>query len=237
MKPGVNRVDHPTPVAHVATTPAGPAAGLAERARHERFQRQLVAFPWEPGADEGGAPQEPAALPADGLEARRDEGSPGDGEGDAAPQDESPRDAPPALPPEAPGPPAGQPAALPPGWRPGSVGGDGDGRPGGDAAAPVQAAPAAGDAPAWLHDMVEQVARLCAQGDPRFQHWSLTLPLDPQVLPDSELRLSLSPGAMALRFRTGTPQAAGLVCKYRDDLHARLAALPSSPPEIDIDLE
>jgi hypothetical protein len=97
------------------------------------------------------------------------------------------------------------------------------------------AAPA-GDAP-WLGDIVEQVTSLTAGSDARFQHWAITVPLDPQALPECELRLTLSPGTMALRFRTGSSESAALVSRHRDALRARLEALPSSPPAIDIDLE
>jgi hypothetical protein len=42
---------------------------------------------------------------------------------------------------------------------------------------------------------------------------------------------------MSLRFRTGSAESAALVSRHRDALRARLEALPSSPPAIDIELE
>jgi hypothetical protein len=112
---------------------------------------------------------------------------------------------------------------------------DGD-TPQGEAVPAAAGASPAGEAP-WLGDIVQQVTQLTAGSDARFQHWSITVPLDPQTLPDCELRLSLSPGTMALRFRTGSASSAALVSRHRDALRARLEALPSSPPAIDIDLE
>jgi hypothetical protein len=227
-----------TPPPRTGIVPAAAPSSALDRARQERFQRQLVPHLWEPCSDEERAALQPPSPPTGPPE----EQAPGDG-GEHRDHEPPPREDGAATEPPAPAAPAVQQA---PAWQPPAAaparnerGGrdGGDGRPGTGAAAPVQAAPAAGDAPPWLHDMVDQVAMLCAQGDQRFQHWSLTLPLDPAVLPDSELRLGLSPGAMTLRFRSGSPQAAALVCRYRDELHGRLAALPSSPPEIDIDLE
>jgi hypothetical protein len=226
------------PPPRTGIVPAAAPSSTLDSARQERFQRQLLPFSWEPCSGEESAPMHPSKL----LIGPADEQPSGDGgehrDHEPPPREDGAATEPPAPPaPAAPQAPAWQPPAAAPGRNERGGRDDGDGRPGTGTAAPVQAAPAAGDAPPWLHDMVEQVAVLCAQGDPRFQHWSLMLPLDPAVLPDSELRLGLSPGAMTLRFRTGSPQATALVCRYRDELHGRLAALPSSPLEIDIDLE
>lgn len=94
-----------------------------------------------------------------------------------------------------------------------------------------------GGAPAWLQDTVQRIAWLCFRADPAFQSWSVTVPMDPAVLPDSEVLLSLSPYAMHLRFRTGSPEAAHLISLHRDPLRAQLEALGPGQRGIDIDLE
>lgn len=92
-------------------------------------------------------------------------------------------------------------------------------------------------APAWLQDTVQRIAWLCSRADPAFQSWSVTVPMDPAVLPDSEVALSLSPYAMHLRFRTGSPESAHLISLHRDPLRAQLEALGPGQRGIDIDLE
>ncbi|SFD77810.1 type III secretion HpaP family protein [Paracidovorax konjaci] len=104
-----------------------------------------------------------------------------------------------------------------------------------DAASRVNAAPQA--PPAWLQDTVQRIAWLCAQADPAFQSWSVTVPMDPAVLPECELGLSLSPYAMSLRFRTSSSESARLISLHRDPLRAQLEALGPSPRGIDIELE
>ncbi|WP_230681550.1 type III secretion HpaP family protein, partial [Paracidovorax cattleyae] len=96
---------------------------------------------------------------------------------------------------------------------------------------------AAAEAPAWLQDTVQRIAWLCAQADPAFQSWSVTVPMDPAVLPESEVALTLSPYAMSLRFRTRSSESARLISLHRDPLRAQLEALGPGQCGIDIDLE
>ncbi|MFD2301049.1 type III secretion HpaP family protein [Paracidovorax citrulli] len=107
----------------------------------------------------------------------------------------------------------------------------------GPSAASAPARPAAADAPAWLQDTVQRIAWLCAQADPAFQSWSVTVPMDPAVLPESEVALTLSPYAMSLRFRTRSCESARLISLHRDPLRAQLEALGPGQRGIDIDLE
>jgi hypothetical protein len=214
-------------------TPAAPA----DAARQDRFLRQLVPSPWDELAEAQAAELAAFDSPVDGIDEGAADGSPSQGDEDRRDGDEAPEPAP------APPPPA-EPADLQqsfPHWswmQAASVAperGDSD-TPQGEAVPAAAGASPAGEAP-WLGDIVQQVTQLTAGSDARFQHWSITVPLDPQTLPDCELRLSLSPGTMALRFRTGSASSAALVSRHRDALRARLEALPSSPPAIDIDLE
>ncbi|WP_111879056.1 type III secretion HpaP family protein [Paracidovorax anthurii] len=97
--------------------------------------------------------------------------------------------------------------------------------------------PSATEPPAWLQDTVQRIAWLCAQAGPSFQSWAVTVPMDPEVLPDCEVALSISPYAMSLRFRTGSPRSAHLISLHRDPLRAQLEALSPGQRGIDIDLE
>lgn len=212
-------------------TPATPAVPM-DAARQDRFLRQLVPSAWDelPSAHA----TEPAWFdtPVEAADEGGDEGSsPRDDEGRQEGGD-TPEPPPPAPEPVAPS----QSPFAPWPWLP--AGGIGPG-PSGDGTSAREVAPVSSSDrhPAWLGDIVQQIAQLTEGGDARFQHWSITVPLDPGVLPDCELRLTLSPGAMTLRFRTGSAESAALVSQHRDTLRARLAALPSSPAAIDIDLE
>ncbi|MGM9491232.1 type III secretion HpaP family protein [Ideonella sp. YS5] len=216
-------------------TPATPATPV-DAARQDRFLRQLVPSLWDELADAEAAELLAFDSPVDAIDEGSADGSPSQGdEGRRDGGDETPEPPPPAPPDVA--------DAAPsfPHWSWMHAAGAAPERghsdtPQGEAVAPATGASCAGDAP-WLGDIVQQVTQLTAGSDARFQHWSITVPLDPEALPDCELRLSLSPGSMALRFRTGSATSAALVSRHRDALRARLEALPSSPSAIDIDLE
>jgi hypothetical protein len=216
-------------------TPAAPATPV-DAARQDRFLRQLVPSPWDELAEGEASELDLFDAPVDAIDEGTGDDSPSQGEEDSRDGDQAQEPAPP--------PPAESahplPTAFPlwPWMQAASVAGDrrGDDSPHDSPVPAVSGAASAGDAP-WLGDIVEQVTSLTAGSDARFQHWSVTVPLDPQALPDCDLRLTLSPGTMALRFRTGSSGSAALVSRHRDALRARLEALPSSPPAIDIDLE
>jgi hypothetical protein len=216
-------------------TPPAPATP-ADAARQDRFLRQLVPSPWDELAEGEASELDWFDAPVDAIDDGAADGSPSQGDEEGRDGDEAQEPAP-APPVESTNP---LPTAFPlwPWMQSPSFASDGGGRDTlKDSPVPaVSGAASAGDAP-WLGDIVEQVTSLTAGSDARFQHWAITVPLDPQALPDCELRLSLSPGTMALRFRTGSSESAALVSRHRDALRARLEALPSSPPAIDIDLE
>lgn len=112
-------------------------------------------------------------------------------------------------------------------------------QPEGDTAA---AAPdgglAAADLPQdpWPERMAQTIANLCARTAPSFVNWTVTLPMDPQVLPETDLRLSLSQHWLSLRFITQSPQSHRLVCRYRQGLLEQLERLPNLPHGIDIEV-
>ncbi|GKT20946.1 type III secretion HpaP family protein [Acidovorax sp. SUPP3334] len=108
---------------------------------------------------------------------------------------------------------------------------------------PVQGAGAMGTAtdaqpPKWLIDTAQIITDLCRRADPAFQSLSVTVPMDPQVLPDCELALGLSSYAMTLRFHTVSSESRRLISLHRDQLHGLLSRLSTNPQRsIDIDLE
>jgi hypothetical protein len=88
----------------------------------------------------------------------------------------------------------------------------------------------------WPEQMAHTIAGLCARAEPAFVNWTVTLPMDPQVLPETDLRLSLSQHWLSLRFITQSPRSHHLVCRYRQSLLAELERLPNLPHGIDIEV-
>jgi len=106
--------------------------------------------------------------------------------------------------------------------------------------APLEMPPSHGNghAPedAWAQDLAQVVATLCRQSDPAFEAWSIVVPLDPQVLPETELRLALSRHRLSLRFHTQSPQSLHLVLSHRASLAALIEQAMPSTRDIDIDV-
>ena len=88
----------------------------------------------------------------------------------------------------------------------------------------------------WPERMAASIATLCARADPAIVNWTVTIPMDPAVLPDTTLQLSLSQHWLALRFSTQSPQSHHLVCQYRPRLLEQLERLPQLPHGIDIEV-
>lgn len=88
----------------------------------------------------------------------------------------------------------------------------------------------------WEHTLVDTVAELCRASDPAFHSWTVKVPLDPEALPHTELRLSFSPHHLRLRFSTQSTLSQALVSAHQDQLCGLLRdALPTAR-DIDIDL-
>ena len=88
----------------------------------------------------------------------------------------------------------------------------------------------------WPERMASTIASLCARADPAIVNWTDTIPMDPAVLPETTLQLSLSQHWLALRFSTQSPHAHHLVCRYRPRLLEQLERLPQLPHGIDIEV-
>jgi len=93
--------------------------------------------------------------------------------------------------------------------------------------------PAADD---WTGSLAAMVASLCLQSDPAFESWSIVVPLDPRVLPETELRLSLSRHRLSLRFHTQSAHSLQLVCTHRSSLLRLIEQAMPSNRDIDIDV-
>lgn len=104
------------------------------------------------------------------------------------------------------------------------------------AQAPAITAPTAAAGEGWAEQMAQQVVGLYRRADPAFVTWTVTVPLDPLVLPETELRLHLSPHWLSLRFATQSPQSAHLVLLHSPRLQLLLQQTPELPHGIDIEV-
>ena len=78
-----------------------------------------------------------------------------------------------------------------------------------------------------VDSIVSSVADFCANPAVHSCNpWHITLPLDPDVLPDCQLSLMLSHFDLTLRFTTADPASQQLVLQHADALRERLEALP-----------
>lgn len=88
----------------------------------------------------------------------------------------------------------------------------------------------------WPEQMAQTIAALCARAAPSFVNWTVTLPMDPLVLPETDLRLSLSQHWLSLRFITQSAHSHHLVSTHRHKLLEQLELLPQLPHGIDIEV-
>lgn len=253
----LQRPDHT--LRHVAHPAVAAAAALLRPNAQERFRRELFppALPQESLAQaETIESTDPFAMAMDGTPPDPTDSDDGEPREQAGSQDDSPQEeerdssapAASAPPSQAPAPDLSPPQYFfiqgdtvpPPLARAATPGETGHGLP--DDRPPVQAAGMAGTAtdaepPQWLRDTAQTITDLCLRADPAFQSWAVTVPMDPKVLPECDLALSLSAYAMTLRFRTVSSESRHLISQHRDQLHGLLARLGTAHRSIDIDLE
>jgi hypothetical protein len=96
--------------------------------------------------------------------------------------------------------------------------------------------PAAADTGRWTEDTAQKIATLCNRADASFAHWSVTLPMDPQALPETDLVLSLSPHGLSLLFRTQSALSSRLIGAHKPRLQALLARTRGLPQDIAIEV-
>lgn len=96
--------------------------------------------------------------------------------------------------------------------------------------------PSLAEAGRWAEDAAQKVATLCTRADTSFAHWSVTLPMDEQALPETDLVLSMSPYGLSLRFRTQSSLSSQLICTHKPRLQALLARTRGLPQDIEIEV-
>jgi hypothetical protein len=87
----------------------------------------------------------------------------------------------------------------------------------------------------WDSTLADRIAHLCRRADPSFISWSVTVPLDPRVLPESELHMMLSQDRMQLRFQTQSSYSMGLICDHKQHLVSLLERALPGRREIDVE--
>lgn len=91
-------------------------------------------------------------------------------------------------------------------------------------------------APGWDATLVNTIATLCRHTDPSLQGFSVTVPLNAEVLPHTELRLTLSAHYLQVRFRTESTRSHELVLKHLPNLRTLLAEALGEARHIDIEV-
>jgi hypothetical protein len=88
----------------------------------------------------------------------------------------------------------------------------------------------------WADRMARMVATLCSRADPAFVTWTVTVPMDPDTLPQTELRLHMAPHWLSLRFASESPRAVQLILAHRERLVALLRRAGGVPHEVDVEV-
>jgi Type III secretion protein (HpaP) len=87
----------------------------------------------------------------------------------------------------------------------------------------------------WEQSLVRLAHKLCGSSDVSMTHWTIQIPLDPDVLPETTLHLALSPHRLQLRFNTQSSWSLHLISERTSML---LQLLHESLPDLrDIDIE
>jgi hypothetical protein len=87
----------------------------------------------------------------------------------------------------------------------------------------------------WDGELADRIAMLCRRSPNGLSSWTLTVPLDPAVLPQTELQLALSIERLLLRFHTHSPYSQALVKRHRERLAELLVRALPFEREIDIE--
>lgn len=90
--------------------------------------------------------------------------------------------------------------------------------------------------PAWVKDLADLVSQTCSHADKAFSQWSVVIPLDPAVLPDTTLRLDLSPSRLLLRFCTQSTHSQSVISYNIKYLIALLQGSTSPIQNIEVDI-
>lgn len=90
--------------------------------------------------------------------------------------------------------------------------------------------------PGWDVTLVDTIATLCRHTDPSLQGFSVTVPLNAEVLPHTELRLTLSAHYLQVRFRTESTRSHERVLEHLPTLRTLLAEALGDARHIDIEV-
>lgn len=102
----------------------------------------------------------------------------------------------------------------------------------------VERAAAAGHPPepSLALGLAQSVCMLCDRADPVCESLSVLVPLDTRVLPETELRLTLTPHRLSLRFEIGCSISQHLVSLHQKPLLEMLTQALGDRRDIDIEL-
>lgn len=89
----------------------------------------------------------------------------------------------------------------------------------------------------WFKELAQGVGAMRRHSGRSFESWLIHLPMDPEVLPDTELRIRASLERMSLRFCTQSPKSVRLISEHSPVLQRSLEAILDMKGQIDIDLE
>lgn len=85
--------------------------------------------------------------------------------------------------------------------------------------------------------LVDRIATLCRRAGAAMVNWTVTLTLDPQVMPDTVLRIKASQGWMRLRFSTQSAAVVALISSHLPRLQQLLEEALDMKHQLDIDFE
>jgi hypothetical protein len=90
--------------------------------------------------------------------------------------------------------------------------------------------------PAWINALADLIAETCNGTDEAFSHWSVVVPLDPELLPETTLRIDFSPHRLLLRFCTQSSQSLDLLSFYCGELILLLTKCLPDSRNIEVDI-
>lgn len=88
----------------------------------------------------------------------------------------------------------------------------------------------------WDGELVQMIAAMCQRTTSSIEAWSIVLPMNAEVLPETELHLSLSAHRLSLRFHTQSGYSLRVLSDHRDSLTLMLRQALPHQREIDIDI-
>jgi Type III secretion protein (HpaP) len=88
----------------------------------------------------------------------------------------------------------------------------------------------------WEHSLAKLIRNLSSSADPSFTQWTVQIPLDPIILPDTTLHIALSSCHLMLRFNTQSAWSQRLIFAATGTLSQSLQEALPHVQDIDIDI-